>query len=34
MKVHHVLFIAWFVVFGWWAVGQFSEYNKKRDGKK
>jgi len=34
VKVHHVLFIAWFIVAGWYAVSQFSAYNKKRDGKK
>ena len=31
MKVHHILFIAWGIVFAFWLVRQFIEYNKERD---
>ena len=33
MKVHHILFVAWVVVFAFWAVRQVSAANKRRDGK-
>lgn len=31
MKVHHLLFIAWFIVFAFWLARQFSKSNKKYD---
>ena len=34
MKVHHVLFLAWIIVFGFWAVRQVSAANKRREGRK
>jgi hypothetical protein len=33
MKVHHILFVTWVVVFAFWAVKQVSAANKRRDGK-
>ncbi len=29
MKVHHLLFIAWFIVFGYWLFRQFAESNRR-----
>ena len=34
MKVHHVLFLAWIIVLGFWAVRQVSAANKRREGGK
>jgi hypothetical protein len=31
MKVHHILFIAWFIVFAFWMAGQFKKANRKYD---
>jgi hypothetical protein len=31
MKVHHILFLAWIIVFAFWLAGQFSRRNKERD---
>lgn len=31
MKVHHILFIAWFIVFAFWLAGQFKKANRKFD---
>jgi hypothetical protein len=31
MKVHHILFLAWIIVFAFWAVGQVSAANKRRE---
>ena len=31
MKVYHLLFIAWFIVFAFWLYGQFSRANRKYD---
>ena len=31
MKVVTILFILWFIVFAFWLVRQFSEYNKRTD---
>lgn len=31
MKVHYLLFIAWFIVFAFWLYGQFSKSNRKYD---
>lgn len=33
MKVYHILFIAWGIVFAFWLAGQFKEYNKRKDGR-
>jgi hypothetical protein len=33
MKITYVLFLAWLIVFGFWAVRQISAANKRRDGK-
>lgn len=34
MKVHHLLFLAWFIVFAFWLARQFSHANKKYDEKQ
>ena len=34
MKVHHVLFLAWFIVFAFWAARQISAANKRRENSK
>ena len=31
MKVHHLLFVVWFVVFAFWLFGQFQRSNSKYD---
>ena len=31
MKVHHILFILWGIVFAFWLAKQFSENNKRTD---
>lgn len=31
MEVYQVLFLAWVIVFVWWAVRQVSEHNKRTD---
>jgi flagellar biogenesis protein FliO len=31
MKVHHLLFIVWFIVFAFWIARQFANANKKFD---
>lgn len=31
MKVVEILFVAWFVVFLFWAARQFSAYNRRRE---
>lgn len=33
MKVHHILFILWIVVFAGWMAKQFSDANKRNDKK-
>ena len=33
MKVHHILFLLWFVVFVGWRMKQFSDSNKRNDNK-
>jgi flagellar biogenesis protein FliO len=33
MKVHHILFLLWFVVFVGWLMKQFSDRNKRNDNK-
>lgn len=33
MKVHQILFLAWFVVFAFWLFRQFQRSNKKYDEK-
>ena len=30
LKVYHIIFIIWTIVFVFWAVGQFKAYNKKK----
>jgi hypothetical protein len=32
VKVHHILFIAWGIVFAFWLARQFKEYNQRKDG--
>jgi hypothetical protein len=29
MEVHHILFIAWFIVFAFWLAGQFKDANRR-----
>ncbi len=29
MKVHHILFVVWFIVFAFWLAGQFKKANRK-----
>lgn len=31
MKVHEILFIAWIIVFAFWAVRQVSAANRRRE---
>ena len=31
VKVHHILFIAWGIVFAFWLVRQFSEHNRRKE---
>jgi hypothetical protein len=33
MKVHHILFLLWIVVFAGWMAKQFSDSNKRNDRK-
>jgi len=33
MKVHHILFIAWIIVFAFWLAGQFKDYNRRKDAR-
>lgn len=33
MKVHHILFIVWGIVFAFWLVKQFSDSNKRNEDK-
>lgn len=33
MKVHHILFIVWAIVFAFWMARQFKEYNQRKDKK-
>jgi hypothetical protein len=34
MKVHHLLFIAWLIVFAFWLARQFARYNQKVEQKR
>lgn len=34
MKVHHILFIAWGIVFAFWLFRQFSDYNRRREERE
>jgi hypothetical protein len=34
MEVHHLLFIAWIIVFAFWIAGQFKKANHKYDQKQ
>jgi hypothetical protein len=34
MEVHHLLFIAWFIVFAFWLGGQFKKSNRNYDHKR
>jgi positive regulator of sigma E activity len=31
LKVHHILFIVWGIVFAFWLVRQFSDYNRRQE---
>jgi flagellar biogenesis protein FliO len=31
LKVHHILFLLWIIVFAGWLVKQFSDANKRLD---
>jgi positive regulator of sigma E activity len=31
VKVHHILFILWGIVFAFWLAKQFSDHNKRTD---
>jgi len=33
MKITYILFLAWLIVFAFWAVRQVSAANKRREGK-
>ena len=33
MKVHHILFLLWFIVFIGWLMKQFNDSNKRNDNK-
>jgi hypothetical protein len=34
MQVHHLLFLAWFVVFAFWLFNQFKKSNRQYDHKQ
>ena len=34
MQVHHLLFLAWFIVFAFWLFRQFNKSNRKYDSKQ
>ena len=34
MKVHHILFLAWIIVFAFWAARQVAAANKRRENGK
>jgi flagellar biogenesis protein FliO len=34
VKVHHILFILWIIVFAMWLVKQFREHNKRTDRRR
>ena len=31
VRVHEILFIAWFIVFAFWLVGQFKAHNRRKE---
>lgn len=31
VQVHHILFLIWGIVFAFWLVKQFSDYNERDD---
>jgi positive regulator of sigma E activity len=33
VKVHHILFILWGIVFAFWLVKQFAESNKRNEDR-
>jgi hypothetical protein len=33
LKVHHILFLVWGIVFAFWLVKQFSDSNKRNEDK-
>jgi hypothetical protein len=33
VKVHHILFIIWGIVFAFWLVKQFSDHNRRSEDK-
>jgi hypothetical protein len=33
LKVYQILFIIWAVVFAFWLVRQFADYNKRKEDK-
>lgn len=33
MKVHHVIFLLWGVVFVFWLARQFADYNRRKEGR-
>ena len=33
MKVHHILFLVWGIVFAGWLMRQFAEYNRSKGRK-
>jgi hypothetical protein len=34
VKVHHIIFIIWGIVFAYWLVGQFGRYNKNKETRR
>lgn len=31
MKVHHIIFLLWLIVFAGWAMKQFARYNEREE---
>jgi hypothetical protein len=34
LKVHHILFIGWFILFAFWIAKQFGEHNRRKEKRK
>jgi hypothetical protein len=34
VKVHHILFLLWIIVFAGWAMNQFAAYNRRTEKQR
>lgn len=34
MKLHYILFLAWFVMFALWIGREFKQYNRRKDAER